>query len=132
MKELFDDESRKAMVQYRLARASESIEDADMCANNGRYNLAINRLYYACYYAISALLLANKIECNTHKGLKSMFNLHFITTGKIDKIHSQTLSTLFGYRQAGDYDDFIEFNEDDYDNYKPKVSLLVETIKAFL
>jgi len=49
-------------IKYRLERATQSFEDAMILAENGRWNSVVNRLYYACFYAVVALLLKNDIE----------------------------------------------------------------------
>lgn len=42
-----DNESRQAMIVYRLEKADVALEDAAFLTDAGRYNLAANRLYYA-------------------------------------------------------------------------------------
>ena len=49
-------------IKYRLQRATETLNDARLPAENGRWNSSINRLYYACFYAVSALLYSQSIE----------------------------------------------------------------------
>lgn len=44
---------------------------------------AANRLYYAVYQIISALMLHEGVRIKSHSGAKSMFELHFIKTGQI-------------------------------------------------
>lgn len=44
-------------IEYRLSKALEALQDAKLLAGNNRWNACINRLYYSCYYAVSALLL---------------------------------------------------------------------------
>lgn len=77
MKEKLDSESRAAIVNYRLERAYETLKEADYNTAGGYYNAAVNRLYYACYYAASALLLNCEIEANTHNGVKTQLSMHF-------------------------------------------------------
>ena len=50
-----DNESREAMIAYRQEKADVALDDALFLTDAGRYNLAANRLYYALYYAASAL-----------------------------------------------------------------------------
>jgi uncharacterized protein (UPF0332 family) len=50
-------ESQGDVVLYRLQRAQQTLEDARLLANASRSNPCVNRLYYACFYAISGLLL---------------------------------------------------------------------------
>ena len=58
MKETLDEQSRKALVSYRLERADETMKEAEILAKEQHYNAAANRLYYACYYAASELLVS--------------------------------------------------------------------------
>ena len=96
MKSILDEESRKALVNYRMQRADESLEEALILCHTGHYNASMNRLYYACYYAIVAALLQKDVNAATHAGVKTMFNLHFISTGLLSKFVTQvTMMILF-------------------------------------
>ena len=55
-------ENKNEYIKYRFQRAEESLEDALIMIENKRWNTAINRLYYSCFYAMLALLLNNDIE----------------------------------------------------------------------
>ena len=61
MKEELSEESRLSLVNYRIDRANETMKEAELLKKEGFYNAAVNRLYYACYYAVVALLLKNNI-----------------------------------------------------------------------
>jgi uncharacterized protein (UPF0332 family) len=132
MTDKLDDISRQEMVKYRIAKAHDAIKDAKFCAEGDMYILAINRLYYACYYISSALLLHNGYECGTHKGVKTMLNLHFVTTGKLDRKIAKTLATLYESRQSGDYDDFVYYDENDYASLEPKATEFVEAVESLI
>jgi len=45
------------LVRYRFARAMESLDEARLLLANGHIRTAVTRIYYACFYAVSALLL---------------------------------------------------------------------------
>ena len=45
------------LVLHRMTRANGTLEDARILAKAGRWNACVNRLYYACFYAVSALLV---------------------------------------------------------------------------
>ena len=49
--------SHKEFVDYRLQRAFETYDDALLLSQNNKWNSTINRLYYAAFYAASALIL---------------------------------------------------------------------------
>ena len=80
-REQLSDEHRTAVVKYRLERAIKTLEEAKYMRKGNFFNAAVNRLYYACYYAVTALLLARNIEANTHSGVKTMLSFHFVRTG---------------------------------------------------
>jgi len=65
--------NRQEYINYRFKRAEESFEDALILAEKERWNSVINRLYYACYYAVSALLLQKNVETKSHDGARRQF-----------------------------------------------------------
>ena len=71
-------EEKIELVNYRLTRAKETLEEVSFQMENQKWNTAVNRLYYACYYAVSALLIWKEINTKTHSGTRQMFGLHFI------------------------------------------------------
>ena len=62
MKERMDEESKTALISYRIQRAFETLKEAEVMRREGFYNAAVNRLYYACYYVTIALLLKCDIQ----------------------------------------------------------------------
>lgn len=49
---------QQPVIRYRLERAHEALEEARLLLDAEHANAAANRLYYACFYAVQALLLA--------------------------------------------------------------------------
>jgi hypothetical protein len=112
-------------IQYRFRRSQESFEEAIIMIQNKRWNTAISRLYYSCYYAAIALLLKHNIETRSHSGVRTKFSDTFIKTGKIDVKYGKLLSHLADYRQKGDYGDLYDYDD--------KIVLpLVDQVKEFL
>jgi uncharacterized protein (UPF0332 family) len=60
------------LVKYRISRSLETLREADAMIQNGFWNASVNRIYYACYYAVSGLLLKKNIETNSHKGIRQI------------------------------------------------------------
>jgi uncharacterized protein (UPF0332 family) len=104
-------EGLESHIKYRIERAWDTLDDARILAANKKWNSAINRLYYATYYAVMALLLRNGLKTGTHNGAKTNFTKHFIKTGIIDKELGTLYAQLFTWRQKGDYDDLFDFKE---------------------
>jgi len=99
------------LVLYRLNRARESIEEARVLADAGRWNACVNRLYYACFYSVSALLVKDDLASSKHTGVRGLFNKHYVRTGKVPKELARIYNDLFERRQEGDYIDFVTFGE---------------------
>lgn len=132
MKEVLDEESRKALVTYRMQRAIETMKEAEVMIRESFYNAAINRMYYACYYATLALLLKNNIQTQSHNGVKTMLGLHFVSTGKLPLKVGQTFTSLFDKRHSGDYDDFVFCDKEMVDELFPQAELFIKSINALL
>jgi len=123
---------RKSYVLYRIRISLETLEAAEILIENKKWNSAVNRLYYAAYYSVSALLVQNEIITKTHAGVKTQFFLHYIKTGKIKTTLGKTFSDLFDSRQKGDYGDFIDFAEEDVEVLHQFTKELTEAVNAEL
>ena len=102
--------NREDYINYRFHRAEETFEEALILAKEERWNAVINRLYYACFYAVIALLIKNNISTQTHDGARTQFGLFFVKTGIINKESGKLFSKLFDYRQKGDYGDLFDYD----------------------
>lgn len=119
------EKERLEMVAYRITRAKETLKEVDLHIENQLWATAINRLYYACFYAVSGLLLKNDIKVQSHAGTRQMFGLHFIKSDIISKELGKFYSNIFNLRHTGDYDDFVEFDKEDVlINLKPAKKLI--------
>ncbi len=124
--------AKKDLINYRIARAKDTLDDASILAEKQKWNSAINRLYYAAYYAVMALLLNSGLKPTTHNGAKSNFSQHFIKNGKIAKELGKIYSQLFTWRQKGDYDDFFDFSKEQVLPYFEPVKSLINLIEEIL
>ncbi len=107
------EEEKLEMVSYRINRAKETLQEVQLHIRNELWITAINRIYYACYYAVSALLLKNDFKVQTHAGTRQMFGLNFVKSGIISKESGKFYSDIFDMRHSGDYDDFVDFTKED-------------------
>ncbi|HAQ20885.1 MAG TPA: antitoxin [Prolixibacteraceae bacterium] len=113
-------DEREAIVTFRVQKAKDTFAEAEGIATLSYWNAVINRLYYACFYMTSALLIQNNYSAQTHSGVIRLFGLHFVKTGIISKEAGKLYSKLFELRQTGDYDDLFNLTEDDV---KPMIPL---------
>ena len=132
MNEKFDEKSKDALVRYRLNRAEEAVAEAELLSKGSYHNAAINRLYYGCFYATSALLLSNDISFSSHNDLKTMLGLRFVSTGLFQYEHGNTLNRLFEIRHSDEFDYFVYCDKAMADEYIPKTKSFIVAIKSLL
>jgi len=125
-------EERQELVKYRIKKARETFNEVSLHVENKLWNTAINRLYYACYYAVIALLIDKDIKAQTHSGVRQMFGLHFVKSGLIDKESGKFYTDIFDMRQTGDYDDYIDFRKEDVLDLIDPANELISKIEMIL
>ena len=132
MTDKLDSQTRKDLIEYKLEKASRTLKEAALLASADFYNTAVNRLYYSVYYAASALMLNDYLEAATHQGVKTMLGLKFIHQGKLEQEYGRIYQRLFESRQAGDYEDFVYYDRESYDELLPLAIKFIERISAYL
>ena len=118
-------EERQALVAYRMEKAHKTYQQAEASIPLGFWEMTANRLYYAVYYAASALLLSKGLSVQTHNGIVQMLGLHFVKTGKLSRENGTLYGRLFSLRQTGDYGDTFDLTKED-------VEPLVKPAKEFI
>lgn len=121
-------DDRRALVVYRVEKARATFGEAQKVATVSLWNLAANRLYYALYYAASALLLSDGLTSHTHKGLLAQVSLNYVKDGRLTQSDGKLLRQMFNMRQEGDYEDFAETSEEDIKEAMPRVRELMEKL----
>ena len=129
---MIDDKDRLALIEYRLQQAFETIELARFLSENQKFVIAVNRIYYGMYYALTALALKNCFETSKHGQLIGWFNKEFISNKKLDSRFGKILRNAFQNRTKGDYDAFTIFNQQEVDNMLSEMVEFIEEIKTIL
>lgn len=89
------------LLEYWHHQAKEALAAARDEFRAGRYAFAVNRLYYACFYAITAVFLQENLVTKKHSGLRAAFHREFIKTGRVQVIHGKLFDELFEARRGG-------------------------------
>lgn len=122
----------RALVQYRLERAHEAIEEAKLLFDAGHLCTYVNRLYYACFYAMSALLLTKGLSTSKHTHLRALLHKDFVRSGTISVEHGQFFDLLFNSRQKGDYSDLVVFESEEVVGWLEQTQAFVEHISELV
>lgn len=98
-------------ANYRIEKALQTLNEVEVLIENKFWNAAINRMYYACFYAVTALLVKHGVHTSSHSGARQQFGQLFVLTGKIDVDLAKHYTRLFEKRHKGDYNDFFDHDE---------------------
>ena len=91
-----------------------------------------NGLYYSCFYCVIALLAKDDITASTHNGVRSEFFRLYVKSGILDKKFSSIYTDLMSKRQESDYDDFLEFSEEDILPLIGEVEIFIQAIQELI
>ena len=96
-------DARQTLIMLWLEKAGDALASAELELKQGHTSFAVNRLYYACFYAVTALLLQDEKQFTRHSAVKSEFVKTYIKSGRIDVKWNKFYQKLFDDRQEGDY-----------------------------
>ena len=99
---------QKDLIKYRFQRARETLDEANVMLQTEHLYGASNRVYYACFYAVSALLITKNLSSSKHAGVMALFNRHFIKENCLPVEFGKFYSRVFDNRQQSDYGDVVK------------------------
>ena len=120
------------LINVKLKKDGTTLNEASVLINNNFWNASVNRTYYACFYAVGALLLTKDIKPVTHKGIQTMFNKQFVLNGTFPRELSKFYSNLYGSRHLGDYGDFIDFDEGTAKGFFSTAKVFIAEIESII
>lgn len=123
---------RERIIEYWRKRARECLDDVKLLLENKRLHSAVNRIYYALFYQVSALLLTKGLSFSKHSGVLAAFNREFVKTGKIDKELGKFYNRMFEHRRTGDYGELVEFEEEDVKGWLRKAEEFLDTVEKLM
>lgn len=125
-------DKNKDLSQYRLSNANETLDVANDCFANGHYRDAINRSYYAAFYAAKAVLALEEIDFKRHKDVVAYFNKEFVATEKIPREIGKKLARLQQKREKSDYDDFFIASQEEASSQIEAAKDIINAVTEYL
>lgn len=125
-------DERRTLVSLELNKARETFEEIGILTAAGRWNGAANRLYYAVFHAVSALLIHDGLSVNTHKGSHALFNLHYIKTGILSQEFGKLYNQLQAMREESDYNCAYDVDPDELVRRIEPARQLIEKVKELV
>lgn len=105
------DEARAKIVQHWLRKADAALASAQSEIAAKRYEFAANRIYYACFYSATAVLLEAGTRFVKHSGVRAAVHQALVKAGRLDAKWGKAYDQAFNTRQAADYLELFEVEE---------------------
>lgn len=125
-------EEVETLARYRLERARKTFKEAVLLFENKAFEGAINRFYYACFYAARALLAIREVDSSKHSGVIKLFNQYFVKTGLMEMDIWKIFPKSFEDRLDSDYKDKVSFDYAHIQHIKQKTALFIEKCEEIL
>jgi uncharacterized protein len=127
-----DDDTRKALIQYRIEQAKETVEEAKLLLDHDKFRAAVNRIYYGMFYMLLALALKYRFETSKHTQLIGWFNGTFIKDGTIPRKYGKIIQKAFEMRNQSDYEMSITLAKDDVVKKYEDMQDFINTLESFI
>jgi uncharacterized protein (UPF0332 family) len=124
--------TKTELIRYRLARAAESLQEAEQLLQLDHANTFVNRLYYACFYAVLALSVPKDFSSSKHSGVRAFFHKEFVKTGLLEVRLGNLYDRLFDTRQKADYVDLVCLDAVEVSPWLDEAKEFVESVNALI
>jgi uncharacterized protein (UPF0332 family) len=104
---------KAALIKYWMEKARESMETARSEYDSGRYSPSVRNLYYACFYALTAVLLKEGHSFKKHTGVKAALHKNLIRSGIVEAGWGKFYNKIFDSRHEGDYQPLRNFDAEE-------------------
>ncbi|MDP2682606.1 MAG: HEPN domain-containing protein [Deltaproteobacteria bacterium] len=120
------------LAKHRLERAKEHFQSAkELLANNHLLD-SVSRSYYAVFTAARAVLATEDMDSAKHSGVISLFDKHFVKTGKISSDASKIIHEGKEYREKADYADYPEITKEIAESELVKAERFIKEVESYI
>lgn len=117
-------DQRNTVVNLEYEKALQILSQIDVLKELKFWDTIANRLYYAVFHAVSALLIHDGHQVKSHKGVVQVFGLNYIVTRVFSLEEGKLYSRLQTLREEGDYNCYIQADAD--------IELMIEPARRFV
>jgi uncharacterized protein (UPF0332 family) len=119
------------LIQYRLQQANESLKEADTLYQASFWRGAVNRAYYAMFYAVLALTVLRQEVTSKHSGAITFFDREFVKSKIFPTELSKSLHLAFQRRQENDYGEVFTVSQQEAQHALKDAHTFVTAIRQY-
>ena len=123
---------RETVVRLQLQKAHNNFMQIELLQKVGYWDNIANRLYYALFHAVSALLISDGHNVGSHRGAVGAFGRFYVTTGLFTIEDGKHYARLQGLRERSDYNCSYNATEEDIGPKIEPTKLLIEKIERYI
>lgn len=125
-------ENLREIIRYWIEKAMDSLAAGKDELKAGRFSFSVNRIYYACFYAASAVLLQKRLRFQKHSGVRAAFHQHLVKPALISTKYGKFYDEIFEARQRGDYIELVRFEKKQVEGWLKNAKIFVEAMKSLI
>jgi len=119
-------------IRKEIERGEKALRAARLLCENGLYEDAVSRAYYAVLHLAKAALFSQGVRTSSHKGVLAMFGLHLVEKGLIKPDLAKILAKEKEERELGDYDVMIDIDRERATERIRQAEQFITSVKSFL
>lgn len=127
-----NEENRRIVIQLELERVDKMLTQVDGLKEKGFWDTLANRLYYALFHAVSAMLICDGREVGSHKGAAIRFHQFYVKTGLFTIEEGSFYSQMETLREKADYNCYFDVTEAEILERIAPTLQLIEKIKQYI
>lgn len=127
-----NDDERRILVSLEYEKAKSTFSQIAELQKLGYWDNIANRLYYAVFHAVNALLIHDGHPVNTHKGVIAVFGNYYIRTGLFPSEAGRLYSDLQTMRNNSDYNCSYSATQKEIEPLIEPAGELIETISKYI
>ena len=117
---------------YRLSRAKEDLDAAELLFEHGDYRIANNRAYYSIFHSMRSVLTFDSFDTKKHSGVIAEFRQRYIKEGIFPMELSAMIGSAFTIRNASDYDDMFIASKSDTEQQIKNAKRIYEEVEVYV
>jgi len=126
------EEGLNQIIKYWVEKSTESLKSAKDELRAERLSFSVNRIYYSCFYIVSAFLLQKGFMFKKHSGVRACFRENLVKPGLVGIEEGKFYDKLFGAQLKGDYVEFTHFEKEEVKDWLNKAKEFVNKMKGLI
>jgi hypothetical protein len=125
-------EQNGELIRYWMEKSEESLASAVSEFQADRLSTCVRAMYYACFYAFSAVLWKEGKAFKKHSAVRGSLHRDFVKPGRLDPAWGRLYDIIFDSRQRGDYQPLVQFDSEQVEHFIRDGQEFVEQMKRLL